>query len=196
MKLHIAAVEAAMDIADIFRQFNSEEEDIKTVQVLGMRIFNAFAASLKLTLSGYHQNSALILHDVLETTFLIDLFADNRKLIKIWRSADKKSRMKEFSPVKVREKLDQRDGFALRRRSEIYELFSELAAHPTMKSAWMLRPQKDGDAVIGPFIQVTSLQAVISEMGRLAVQSGEYIGKFFPSDWIKGNPSLLAFAAV
>jgi hypothetical protein len=32
----------------------------------------------------------------------------------------------------------------------------------------MMRPQKDGDAVIGPFMEATSLEAVISEMGRLA----------------------------
>lgn len=44
-----------------------------------------------------------------------------------------------------------------------------------MKSAWMMRPQKDGDAVIGPFIEKTSLEAVLSEMGRLAVQAGEHL---------------------
>src|SRR3546814_9954034 len=96
LKLHITVVEAAMDLIDVFRQFDTSDEDIKVIQVLGMRIFNALGAALKLSLSGYHQNSALILRDILETTFLIDYFSSNPEKIKCWRSADKKIRMKEF----------------------------------------------------------------------------------------------------
>ena len=194
LQLHLVIVEAAMDLADIFRQFDTSDEDLKVAQVFGMRTFNAFGSSLKLAPSGYHQNSALILRDVLETAFLLSLFTGDRTLIERWRLADKKARMKEFSPVKVREALDARDGFTSKRRAEMYELFSELAGHPTMKSAWMMRPQKDGDAVIGPFMEATALEAVISEMGRLAVQVGEQINAFFPADWASGLPSRLAFA--
>ena len=192
LQLHLAVTEAAMDMADALRQFNSSDEDLKVAVVLGMRTFNAFGASIKLTLSGYHQNSALILRDVLETVFLLDLFAGDRSLIERWRLADKKVQRKEFAPVKVREALDTRDGFTSKRRFEIYEQFSELAGHPNMKSSWMMRPQKDGDAVIGPFMEATSLEAVISEMGRLAVQVGEQLDRFFPTDW--GIPSRVGFA--
>jgi hypothetical protein len=192
LRLHLAVTEAAMDLADTLRQFYSSDENLKVAVVLGMRTFNAFAASIKLTLSGYHQNSALILRDVMETVFLLDLFAGDRSLIERWRYADKKVRRNEFSPVKVREALDARDGFTSKKRFEMYELFSELAGHPNMKSSWMMRPQKDGDAVIGPFIEATSLEAVISEMGRLAVQVGEQLDRFFPADW--GIPSRVAFA--
>lgn len=194
LRLHLAIIEAAMDIADVFRQFDTNDEDIKAAQVLGMRTFNALGASLKLALSGYHQNSALILRDVLETVFLLSLFGGDHTLIRRWRFADKRARMKEFSPVRVREALDTRDGFTSKRRAEMYDLFSELAGHPTMKSAWMMRPQKDGDAVIGPFMEKTALEAVISEMGRLAVQVGEQINAFFPVEWLPGLPSRLAFA--
>ena len=194
LQLHLAVTEAAMDLADVLRQFNSSDEDLRVAVVLGMRTFNAFAASIKLTLSGYRQNSALILRDVLETVFLLDLFAGDPSLIERWRHADKKARMKDFSPVKVREALDDRDGFTSKKRFEIYELFSELAGHPNMKSSWMMRPQKDGDAVIGPFMEATSLEAVISEMGRLAVQVGEQLNRFFPANWEQGMPPRVAFA--
>jgi SAM-dependent methyltransferase len=69
------------------------------------------AASVGLALLGYSQNSALILRDVLETVFLIDYFAGDRTPIERWRFAEKKARMKDFGPVKVREALDARDGF-------------------------------------------------------------------------------------
>ncbi|MEP7457595.1 hypothetical protein [Phyllobacterium sp. SB3] len=194
LQQHLAITEAAMDLADVLRQFDTTDEDLKVIQILGMRTFNAFGASLNLTLSGYHQNAALILRDVLETVFLIDYFAGDRSLIERWRFADKKARRDEFAPVKVREALDKRDGVTSKKRFEMYELFSELAGHPTMKSAFMMRPQRDGDAVIGPFMEATALEAVISEMGRLAVQVGEQLNLFFPADWDRAIPSRLAFA--
>lgn len=62
-----------------------------------------------------------------------------------------------------------------------------------MKSAWMMRPQKDGDAVVGPFIEKTSLEAVLSEMGQLAVQAGQQLAAFFPRDWQPGIGARTAF---
>lgn len=194
LKLHIAVVESAMDLIDVFRQFDTNDEDLKVIQVLGMRTFNAFGAALKLSLSGYHQHSVLILRDVLETTFLIDYFSSNHTQIERWRFADKKTRLKEFSPVKIREALDARDGFTEKKRYAMYELFSELACHPTMKSISMMRPKKDGDAVSGPFMESTALEAGISEMGRLAIQTGEQIGRFFPDNQHHGMNSRIAFA--
>ena len=76
----------------------------------------------------------------------------------------------------------------------MYEQLSELAGHPNMKSDWMMRPQKDGDAVIGPFMEATALSAVISKMGELATQVGEQLDNFFPVDWDQGLASRVAFA--
>jgi hypothetical protein len=91
-----------MDLADVLRQFETADEDLKVIQLLGMRTFNAFGASVKLALSGYSQNSALILRDVLETVFLIGYFAGDRTLIERWRFADKRARLRDFGPLKVR----------------------------------------------------------------------------------------------
>ncbi|MEP4378810.1 MAG: hypothetical protein ABJ215_06750 [Alphaproteobacteria bacterium] len=183
LRLHLQVVESAMNLADLHRQFETEDEDLKVTQILGMRIFNALGASLKLALSGYSQNSAIIMRDILETVFLLDLFRGDRAQIETWRFADRITRMKEFSPAKIRKKLDKRDGFTTKKRGEVYDLFSELAAHPNMKSSWMMRPQKNGDAVIGPFIEKEILTAVLSEMGKLAVQVGEMIDSFLPISW-------------
>lgn len=81
LKLHLQAVECAMELADLLRQFGSDSEDSKVLRVFGMRFFNAFASSVKLALSGYSQTSMLILRDVLETVFLFDLFNFKPELI-------------------------------------------------------------------------------------------------------------------
>lgn len=177
LRLHV--VECAMDLDDLLRQFATDDEDMKVIQILGMRAVNVFGASQKLALSGYSQNSALIMRDILETTFLLDLFRGDRAAIARCHFADKKERMKDFLPVRVHKTLDARGGFTGKKRAQMYELFSELAGHPTMKSVFMMRPQKDGDAVIGPFIEKTTLEAVLSEMGRLTIQVGEELNAFF-----------------
>jgi hypothetical protein len=162
LQLHMITTERAMDVANTFRKLPTDDEDLKVPQILGMRLFNAFGASTKLALSGYHQNAAQILRDVLETVFLLDLFGGDHSAISRWRLADRKTIRNEFSPVKVRDKLDKRYGHTTRKREELYRLFSELAGHPTMKSAFMLQPKKNGDAVIGPFMAKPSLDAVVS----------------------------------
>lgn len=177
--LHTAVIEQAMNMADGLRQFETDDEDLKLIQVLGMRTFNAFGSALKLCFSGYYQNAALILRDVLETAFLIDLFRGDRKLIAKWRMADKATRLRDFAPVKVRIRLDDRDGFTELKRAAMYEMFSELAGHATMPSIAMLRPN-GMDAQIGPFFDPTALEAVLAESGRLAVQVGEQLDAFMP----------------
>lgn len=190
--LHTHMVERAMDLLDMFRQLAAKnDEDLKVVQMLSLRLFNAFASSITLTLSGYNQNSALVMRDILETTFLLDLFSSDPKLIEQWRLADRQARLKHFSPIRVREALDKRDGFTSNKRAQLYQLFSELAGHPSMQSVHMLRP-KGMDARNGPFLDPTALNAVLSELGRLAVQVGEVVGTFAPDNWDEGNATLHA----
>ena len=59
-----------------------------------------------------------------------------------------------------------------------------------------MRPQKDGDAVIGPFMEKNSFEAIFSEMGRLAVQVGEILDRFFPETWNGALETRRAFTQV
>ena len=90
---------------------------------------------------------------------------------------------------------DEHDGFEGRKREEIYKLFSELAGHPTNKSMFMLRPDVNGPALTGPFMEFGTLQSVLSEMGRLAAQIGEIVARFFPKDWHEHRNAMLRFNA-
>jgi hypothetical protein len=193
LQMHLSMIETSMDVTDIFRQYETDDEDLKVIQFLGMRVFNAFSASIKLCFSGYYQTSLLILRDVLETVFLIDLFRGDRKLIETWRNADKTVRLKKFSPVKVRESLDKRDRCSDMKRKQKYDLFSELAAHPTMQSVQTMRPNENGDAVSGPFLEKRMVEAVVSEMGKLAAQIGVLFFAFIPNNFYQKAPTMLHF---
>lgn len=181
--LHLDAIERAMSLAKVVVDYPTGDEDFKVIKMLSIRMFNAFGASLKLILSGYHQNGALVMRDTLETLFLMDLFRTDSSSIQHWRFADKKQMKEMFSPLAVRKTLDKRDGLNTMKRAETYKMFSELAAHPNMHSQHMLKAEKGGDIVMGPFMEFSSLKSGISELGRLAIQSGEIMNAFLPGNW-------------
>ena len=183
LALHAVVTENAMHLADLLLQYPTHDEDIKTVQVLGMRTHNAFGASLKLALSGYGQNSALIMRDILETVFLLELFRRDADSIERFRFADRKVQKKIFGPPAVRKALEDHDGPQGKWRQELYERFSRLASHPTMDSAELIRPHRGGDVQIGPFVTVDILSIVLPEMGRCAVVVGETLDRFLPETW-------------
>ncbi len=196
IRLHITIVEGAMGVANIFRQIKTDDQDLKVIQLFAVRIFNAFGSSLKLALSGYNQNAALILRDILETVYLLDYFASNRDQIARWRHADAKTKRTDYSPAAIRKALDLRDKITDKQRHETYRMFSELAGHPTMNSILMLKPQRDGDAIIGPFVEFTGLKATFGEMGKLAEQVGTHINRFYPTENDNGLVSRRYFAAI
>ncbi len=181
--LPLCAIERAMTLAKIVVEYPTEDEDFKVLKMLSIRMFNAFGACLKLITAGYHQNSGMIMRDILETIFLLDFFNTDKSVIERWRFADKKTQKEAFSPAAIRKALDQRDGTNSKKREEAYKMFSELAAHPNMHSQHMLRPEKGGDIVMGPFMELTSLEAGITELGRLGIQAGEVMDDFLPKDW-------------
>lgn len=180
-----------MDMCDIFRQHITDDEDTKVIQMCALRLFNSFASSYKLMMSGYYQNSTMIMRDILEVIFLLDIFRTDRALITKWRYADKRSRLRDFKPAKIREALDKRDGHTSSKRTEMYDMFSELASHVNMNAILMLKP-KGMDARNGPFLDSTALSATLDEMGRLAVQVVKVLDGFFLSEEIKsGNQEVI-----
>jgi hypothetical protein len=181
--LHLDVIERAMSLAKVVVDYPTDDEDFKVIKMLSIRMFNAFGASLELMLTGYHQNSGLIMRDILETVFLMDLFATDPTEIERWRFADEKMQREKFSPVAVRKALDRRDGCHSKKREELYKMFSKLAAHPNMHSQHMLLPEKGGDITMGPFMEVTTLQAGLGELGKLAVQTGEIMDVLLHKEW-------------
>lgn len=194
LSLHLVVTVDAMDLLDVLRQYQTEDEDIRAVQAIGVRTFNSLASAIKLLLSGYSQTATLLLRPVLEDVFLADFFRTDRSAISRWRLADKKTAWNHFSPIKIRMALDARDGFDTKKRAEMYQLFSDLAGHASMRSFAMLRPKGMG-IHSGPFLDPTVLEAVLSELGRLSVQVGETFGAFMPQDWVHGRATLAGFEA-
>lgn len=142
-------------------------EDELTLQLLGVRLFNAAGASIKLALSGYYQKAFHQVRDVIETSFLVDYLKTYPEEIDEWRRADRKKRMSYFGARRIREALDKRDGYTSGKRKEIYDLISELASHPSYFGV-ALTTTNVGESLrvaqIGPFFDDNKLRAWLLEM--------------------------------
>jgi hypothetical protein len=139
-------------------------DDELTLQFLGIRLFNAAAASIKLALSGYYQKAFVHLRDILETYFLIDYLRSNPAQIAIWKNADNRTLKREFGPARIREALDKRDGYTSQQRKSFYDLVSQYASHATYRGFHLTT--RDGLGQIGPFIDKDKLQAWLEEMAK------------------------------
>ena len=171
MRLHAAIIEQAQDLLDILIHDEAhKDDDDLTIKLLGVRLFNGCAVTLSLLLSGYYQNAAFQMRDLLETSFLLDYLQSNRALIAEWRTSNKRTRMRKFGPATVRIALDDRDGFTERKREEHYDLLCELASHPTYRGFQMLCP--DGsNAHYGPFLEAKAMNASLSELAKIVVHA-------------------------
>ena len=127
---HWSLVSEAMNVIYAYAHDHPHQSDNElTLQLLGIRLFNAAGASVKLALSGYYQKAFDQVRDLLETYFLVDYLTTFPEKIVEWKMADKKPRIAHFGPGIVRTALDRRDGYTSGQRKAIYDLISENASH-------------------------------------------------------------------
>jgi len=174
---HLVMIEQSMNLLHALLPTTEETDaDQLTLGNLGIRCFNSLAACLKLGLAGYYQAAALHIRDLLEVAFLFDYLSIDAALVTEWRTLPDRDREKRFSPVVIRIALDKRDNFADEKRKAAYKLLCKLAGHATPEGAVMLAPDPSkGTVHCGPYLEMNTLHAVISEAALTAVQAaGEF----------------------
>ena len=128
LRHHIAMTECAMNGLVYFATvIEGRNKDDETIQLLSLRLFNAAASALKLALSGYGQNAAAAIRDILEVAFLLNCFAS-------WPD---KSANGETPLIVTARRTFRRPPFGMRSTSEMVSL-SRCAGRPTTTSAALL----------------------------------------------------------
>jgi|SRR3989339_94299 len=180
-------------IFDVTKSYKTEDRMELTIQYIGARLFNSIVTAIKLTLSGYYQNSVMLQRDIVELGFLLDYFLSDKSKIEAWMNSSTKERINKFSPATVRKALDDRDGFEGKKRQEIYKLMSEVATHPTYAGFKMLAP--DGKVHLGPFFDSKYLKHLTHELAlRVPNFTVIYISHFenLPPTFLKVRVEYLA----
>lgn len=161
---HLDVVAEAMNVIYAFSHDHvCGSEDELTLQYLGIRLFNAAGASVKLALSGYYQKAFDQVRDVIETYFLVDYLSTYPKKISEWKSSDKKKRISHFGPGVIRNALDRRDGYTSGERKKIYDLISELASHASYTGISLTATGPASLAQVGPFFDQKKLATWLEE---------------------------------
>ena len=162
---HWHLVSEAMNVIYAFTHDHAHgSENELTLQYLGIRLFNAAGASVKLALSGYYQKAFGQVRDVIETYFLVDYLSTYPEKIDEWKRADKKKRISHFGPGFIRKALDKRDGYTTGQRKQIYDLISELASHASYSGIWLTTTGPANMAQVGPFLDEKKLATWLQEM--------------------------------
>lgn len=151
---HYAMSAISMNIIHALAITHQEiSEDELTIQKLGLRLFNNGATAIKLGLTGYYQRALDIIRDSIELVFLLDYFLTWPEQISVWSKASSKERKLNFSPVKIREALDSRDGFTEKKRHETYSIFSEYATHASFDGFKLLVSKETNlHNIVPPFL--------------------------------------------
>jgi hypothetical protein len=168
-------------------EYTSRSEDENTMQLLGVRLFNAAASSIKLALSGYYQTAFHQARDIMETGYLLDYFRTSPHQRLAWKQADRKARRQLFDPVKIRVALDERDGDTTRKRAAEYNKLSELASHATFRGFRLTT--RGGFGELGPFVEKINLMVWLEEMVLRLGPAAVMYGTQFPD----ADPKLIRF---
>lgn len=177
---HVELIEAVMNHIDFFaKRDRTGDLDLETVKLLGARIFNDLASAYGQITRGYYQIAAATLRDVMEIVYLWGYFDREPSRIKEWRESDDATRRDIFAPFKVREFLDDFDGFKEGKRGKAYKMFCEYAAHATWQGFTLMRSTGGGQVQMGPFFDAGLMKAVLEEMAQLAAQAGNNFAGFF-----------------
>jgi hypothetical protein len=162
---HWNLVGEAMNAIYVFTHDHPHGSDNElTLQYLGIRLFNAAGASIKLALSGYYQKAFHQVRDLIETYFLVDYLSTHPDKIEEWKSADKKKRIAHFGPGFIRTALDKRDGYTRGERKRIYDLISELASLASYSGISLTTTGPANMAQIGPFFDAKKLIIWLQEI--------------------------------
>jgi hypothetical protein len=175
---HIGMIQEGMNIIwALTHEHTYRNDDELTMQMLGIRIFNLSAGSIKLGYAGYYQSAFSAVRDLLETFFLVDYLCSNRDQISVWKGASKDQLKRQFGPSAIRNALDKRDGFKEGKRKQIYDLISHHATHATPSGFRLTVKDKLGE--IGPFYSEVNFEAWMQELVKIMCNAGEVLGSIY-----------------
>ncbi|MEW9838331.1 hypothetical protein [Mesorhizobium marinum] len=166
-----AAEVSAVDAA------GEEAEQLVVMQVLGIRVLNAIGATDELLLRGYFQPAAIMIRDIVECCFLLDLFSRKPDHLPKWIALGIEAGLKEYRPGQVRELLNEIDGVEREVRGKIYTFYSRQGTHPNPAGIGLIAPS--GAVEIGPFSDKDRLKGLTYDLTRFSVLAATHL-----SQWI------------
>lgn len=127
MRYCTGAVDLFRDAAQVVANTNNKEvrRNLVTMQTLGIRVLNSIGAADELMLQGFYQPAAIMIRDIVECSFLLDLFSREPEHLPKWIALGKTAGLKGYRPKTVRKMLNKLDSIDSDIRDEVYSFYSQ-----------------------------------------------------------------------
>ncbi len=174
---HLSLIETYMSGVEFLRKSGLASQRHTALAGLFLRTFDALSHGVRAAMSGNYSGGAMYARDLLETTFLIDFLLEAQGRPEKWLQAKPEQVKRDYSPRKIRDHLDKRDGYTTLKRKSHYDMLSTLGAHPT-PAAFELK--RDGTRAInaGPFKHEDLLREVLEEFSKISLQLTSLVLKY------------------
>lgn len=155
---------------------DAERHRLVIIQTLAIRLLNTIGAADEMLVQGYHQQVAILVRDIMECSFLLDLFSRKPEHLQPWIDLGTEAGKKVYSPIAVRILLEKMDGPEAAVRQRLYSFYSSHGTHPNAKGILFIAPNNAVE--LGPFADPHHLIALTGDMTRLSVLAATHLGRW------------------
>ncbi|MEV4061765.1 hypothetical protein [Nonomuraea dietziae] len=159
-----------------------------TIEYMLGSVVSTALASLRLLLAGFYDESLALTRSIAERANLLFLLNGRSEELARWESASARDRRQQFSPVRVRLRLEEL-GHTPPTDQDRYKALSERGVHPGARPQVFNHGQR---AVSAGIFQPAGLAVALNELARavaLAVGIGVFPLEHLPLDMRKGLQS-------
>lgn len=132
----LQSVEISFDIFENFLKIPFRKNDVTAIAIREMvlRSHKTLQIATLSALAGIEIPTISLLRDLIEIEFLLRYFIINPTEVSTWWHADRETRIKKYSPAKLRKAITKKFPELKKPMEDDYFGHCEIAAHPTPKS--------------------------------------------------------------
>ena len=162
-------VDGALRACLVFQDIPTARNEDLVTRLLAMRSLNSFMAAVDLITGGLPQPAFSMLRDIMEMTFLADLFTQDAAALTRW--LDSGGDGMEFRPAAIRKALNKAHGATGKtERDTVYSALCKTAVHFSNHTPVLMRSDDPQFGMVsGPFVNKGHLEAFAFEGARLAI---------------------------
>ena len=147
------------------------------LESLAGRAYNLACSSYLLICNGFYDEALNLVRSIGEITNLVSLSVVDKSALERWINSDTRTRLRDFSPSKIRTLLEKHDPALLCANRDWYSHFCENYTHvhagtkPNVHNA-------DNQAYAGGTVQDDGLKLSVAELTNITTQLAMFISKY------------------
>jgi hypothetical protein len=148
------------------------------LESLWARMYNLGVAAYRLSLYGLYDEALNLCRSIGEVSNLIALSVVDKKALREWLAPDKKTRLRDFSPSRVRKALERLEPTLLLVNEDWYSRFCETFTHVTPQTKPNMH-NATGKGYAGGVYQSDGLTAALDELANVLVPVSMIVCRYF-----------------